>query len=92
MHFPSFFFSDDLSEKEIEIKLEISKKAGLLKKPVRFSDVPARVDIDIKPNPDLFPHYIDTNPVNRAVQCSGMMSEHEVNEKNELWDRFRFRV
>ncbi len=34
--------SDDLSEKEIDIKLEISKKAGLLKKPIKFDDVPAR--------------------------------------------------
>jgi len=32
-----------LPEKEIEIKLEISKKAALLRKPVKFSDVPGKV-------------------------------------------------
>lgn len=34
--------SDDLPEKEIEIKLEISKKAGLLRKPVKFVDSPGK--------------------------------------------------
>jgi len=29
-----------LPEKEIEIKLEISKKAGLLRKPIKFVDAP----------------------------------------------------
>ena len=71
-------FSDDLDEKEVEIKLEISKKKGLLKKPVKFTDVGAKVDVDIAPNPDLFQFYIDTNPVNRSIQVSGMTSEHEV--------------
>jgi len=33
-----------LPEKEIEIKLEISKKAGLLKKPVRFTDVQGQMN------------------------------------------------
>ncbi len=62
----------------MEIKLEISKKAGLLKKPVRFTDMPAQTDVEIKPNPELWTQYIDTNPVHRAIQCSGQMSEHEV--------------
>ena len=42
--FQYLYFSDDRDEREIEIKLEISKKAGLLKKPVNFEDVPGRID------------------------------------------------
>ena len=50
-------------EKEIEIKLEISKKAGLLRKPVKFVDVPGRIDESIPPNEKLWMEYIDRNPV-----------------------------
>ena len=57
------FFSDDLTEKEIEIKLEISKKAGLLRKPIKFTDVPGRIDESIPPNEKLWMEYIDRNPV-----------------------------
>ena len=74
----SSFFSDDLHEKEIEIKLEISKKAGLLKKPVRFTDVDARIDEAIPPNESLWNDYIDKNPVHRCIQVSAEMSHHEV--------------
>ena len=78
-HTPTFFFfSDDLHEKEIEIKLEISKKAGLLKKPVRFTDVDARIDEAIPPNESLWNDYIDKNPVHRCIQVSAEMSHHEV--------------
>eukprot|EP00095_Tigriopus_kingsejongensis_P003856 maker-scaffold20_size707684-snap-gene-4.19 protein:Tk03856 transcript:maker-scaffold20_size707684-snap-gene-4.19-mRNA-1 annotation:"axonemal outer arm dynein intermediate chain 1" len=70
---------DDVSEKEVEIKLEISKKAGLLGKLVSFTDVPARIDQEILPNPSLWDLYIDKNPVHRSVQVSSEMSEHEVN-------------
>ena len=70
--------SDDLNEKEIEIKLEISKKAGLLKKPVRFTDVDARIDEAIPPNEALWNDYIDKNPVHRCIQVSAEMSHHEV--------------
>ena len=73
-----FNFSDDLHEKEIEIKLEISKKAGLLKKPVRFTDVDARIDEAIPPNENLWNDYIDKNPVHRCIQVSAEMSHHEV--------------
>ena len=55
--------SDDLTEKEIEIKLEISKKAGLLRKPIKFTDVPGRIDESIPPNEKLWMGYIDRNPV-----------------------------
>ena len=68
-----------MSEKEIDIKLEISKKAGLLRKPVHFVDVPGRIDEAIAPNPALFDDYVDRNPVHKGVQVSGEMSEHEVN-------------
>ena len=74
-----FNFSVDLHEKEIEIKLEISKKAGLLKKPVRFTDVDARIDEAIPPNENLWNDYIDKNPVHRCIQVSAEMSHHEVN-------------
>ena len=61
-------FSDDLTEKEIEIKLEISKKAGLLRKPIRFVDVPGRIDESIPPSEKLSMEYIDKNPVHRCIQ------------------------
>ena len=62
-------FSDDLTEKEIEIKLEISKKAGLLRKPIRFVDVPGRIDESIPSNDKLWSEqYIDRNPVHRCIQ------------------------
>ena len=73
-----FFFSDDLPEKEIEIKLEISKKAGLLRKPVRFSDVPGRIHEAIERNEDLWMDYIDKNPVHRSIQVAADMSKREV--------------
>ena len=63
-----FIFSDDLTEKEIEIKLEISKKAGLLRKPIRFVDVPGRIDESIPPSEKLSMEYIDKNPVHRCIQ------------------------
>jgi hypothetical protein len=74
----SFRFSDDLPEKEIEIKLEISKKAGLLRKPVRFTDVPGRVHEAIDRNEDLWMDYIDKNPVHRSIQVAADMSKREV--------------
>ena len=72
-------FSDDLTEKEIEIKLEISKKAGLLRKPIRFVDVPGRIDESIPPCEKLSAEYIDKNPVHRCIQviflCMGYKSQ-----------------
>ena len=73
------YFSDDLTEKEIEIKLEISKKAGLLRKPVRFVDVPGRIDESIPPNESLWLQYIDRNPVHRCIQVAADCSMHEIN-------------
>jgi hypothetical protein len=67
-----------LPEKEIEIKLEISKKAGLLRKPVRFTDVPGRIHESIERNEDLWMDYIDKNPVNRSIQVAADMSKREV--------------
>ena len=68
--FFSVFFSDDLTEKEIEIKLEISKKAGLLRKPCKFVDVNGRIDEKIDQNENLANSYIDRNPVHRSIQVS----------------------
>ena len=66
----SIFYSDDLTEKEIEIKLEISKKAGLLRKPCKFVDVNGRIDEKIDQNENLANAYIDRNPVHRSIQVS----------------------
>ena len=74
----NLFFSDDLPEKEIEIKLEISKKAGLLRKPVKFSDVQGRIHEAIERNEDLWMDYIDKNPVHRSIQVAADMSKREV--------------
>ena len=71
--------SDDNSQKEIEIKLEISKKAGLLGKPVQFTDVQGRIDVEIPSNDKLWMDYIDQNPVHRSIQVQADYSAHEIN-------------
>lgn len=76
-----------MGEKEFDIKLEISKKAGLLGKEVSFSDVPARIDLVIEQNAELFEDYIDRNPVHRSIQVSGEMSEHEVQSTTVFTDQ-----
>ena len=48
--------------------MEISKKAGLLRKPIRFVDVPGRIDESIPPSEKLSMEYIDKNPVHRCIQ------------------------
>ena len=59
--------------------MEISKKAGLLRKPCKFSDVPGRVDESIEPNEAIASLYIDRNPVHRSIQVSADCSVHEIN-------------
>ncbi len=53
-----FPFSDDLSEKEVDIKLEISKKAGLLNKAVKFDDVPCKIDQVCKTKSDMLDPFL----------------------------------
>ena len=71
-----FLFSDDLTEKEIEIKLEISKKAGLLRKPCKFTDVSGRIDEKIEQNEALGNQYIDRNPVHRFAHFNKNFSDY----------------
>ena len=71
-----FLFSDDLTEKEIEIKLEISKKAGLLRKPCKFTDVSGRIDEKIEQNEALGNQYIDRNPVHRFAYFNKNLTDY----------------
>ena len=71
-----FLFSDDLTEKEIEIKLEISKKAGLLRKPCKFTDVSGRIDEKIEQNEALGNQYIDRNPVHRFAYFKKNLTDY----------------
>lgn len=59
--------------------MEISKKAGLLQKPVKFVDVNGRIDEAIAPNNALWEQYIDRNPVHRCIQVAADCSMHEIN-------------
>lgn len=48
-------------------------------KPVKFKDVPGRIDESIPTNETLWLNYIDRNPVHRCIQVSAERSLHEVN-------------
>ena len=59
--------------------MEISKKAGLLQKPVHFTDRQGQIDVSIPSNEKLLMEYIDKNPVDRQIQVQADFSAHEVN-------------
>ena len=50
--------------------MEISKKAGLLRKPCKFTDVSGRIDEKIEQNEAIGNQYIDRNPVHRFAHCT----------------------
>ncbi|XP_071750143.1 dynein intermediate chain 3, ciliary isoform X2 [Lepeophtheirus salmonis] len=78
-NFDDDFDDEELRDKEIEIKLEISKKVSGLNKPVTFTDEPAKILEEVLPNNKLTHDYIDLDPLHRSVQCSSEISEHYVN-------------
>ena len=48
-------------------------------KPIKFKDVPGRIDESIPTNEALWLNYIDRNPVHRCIQVSAERSLHDVN-------------
>ncbi|XP_019506486.1 PREDICTED: dynein intermediate chain 2, axonemal [Hipposideros armiger] len=44
-----------------------------------FTDRQAELNIDIPPNPQLAELFVERNPVDKGIQCSISMSEHEAN-------------
>lgn len=54
------------------------KKRSEFGKHCNFTDRHAELNIDIAPNPQLAEQYVERNPVDKGVQCSVSMSEHEV--------------
>ncbi|KAM5216554.1 dynein axonemal intermediate chain 2 isoform 2-T4 [Hipposideros larvatus] len=53
-----------------------------------FTDRQAELNIDIPPNPQLAELFVEQNPVDKGIQCSISMSEHEANtERFEMETR-----
>ncbi|XP_006886454.1 PREDICTED: dynein intermediate chain 2, axonemal [Elephantulus edwardii] len=63
----------------MEIVYVYVKKRSEFGKQCNFSDHQAELNIDIPPNPELAEQFVERNPVDKGVQCSTSMSEHEAN-------------
>ena len=63
----------------MEIVYVYTKKRSEFGRQCNFTDRAAELHVDIVPDPTLMDNYIEKNPVDRPVQCSQEMSEHEVN-------------
>ncbi|CAL8102283.1 unnamed protein product [Calicophoron daubneyi] len=63
----------------MEITYVYTKKRSEFGRQCAFSDRNAELHVDVKPDPELANNYIAMNPVERGVQCSEEMSEHDVN-------------
>lgn len=63
----------------MEIVYVYTKKRSEFGKQCMFSDRPAELHVDIAPDPALLENFIVKNPVDRPIQHSQEMSEHEVN-------------
>lgn len=70
----------------MEIVYVYTKKRSEFGRQVNFHDKNAELIVDIPPNPELIKDYVERNPVNRAIQCSQEMSEHEVNTERHSSD------
>lgn len=62
----------------MEIVYVYVKKRSEFGKQCNFSDRQAELNIDIPPNPELAEQFVERNPVDKGIQCSTSMSEHEV--------------
>uniref|UniRef100_G3VY15 Dynein axonemal intermediate chain 2 n=1 Tax=Sarcophilus harrisii TaxID=9305 RepID=G3VY15_SARHA len=72
----------------MEIVYVYVKRRSEFGKQCNFSDRQAELSIDIPPNPELNEQFIVRDPVDRGIQCSYDMSEHEVNtERFEMETR-----
>ncbi|XP_009870687.1 PREDICTED: dynein intermediate chain 2, axonemal, partial [Apaloderma vittatum] len=66
----------------MEIIYTYTRKRSEFGRPCNFSDSPAKVNVDILPEPSLADDFILRNPVCSSVQHGSDMSEHEVNTEN----------
>ncbi|NXG69350.1 DNAI2 protein, partial [Baryphthengus martii] len=72
----------------MEIVYVYTRKRSEFGRPCSFSDLPAKVTVDIPPEPSLASGFVLRNPVNSSVQHTSDMSEHEVNtERAEVESR-----
>ncbi|NXW93880.1 DNAI2 protein, partial [Alopecoenas beccarii] len=63
----------------MEITYTYTRKRSEFGRHCNFTDWPARVTVDIPPDPSMADNFIPQDPVNVAIQHSYDMSEHEVN-------------
>ncbi|XP_051490777.1 dynein axonemal intermediate chain 2 [Apus apus] len=72
----------------MELAYEYTRKRKDFGRPCNFSDWPARVTVDIPPDPSLASNFILRNPVDSSVQHVCEMALHEVNtERVEVASR-----
>ncbi|NWQ98516.1 DNAI2 protein, partial [Burhinus bistriatus] len=72
----------------MEIVYVYTRKRSQFGRPCSFSDRPAKVNVDIPPDPSMASSFILRNPVDSYVQHTSDMSEHEVNtERVEVESR-----
>ena len=65
----------------MEIVYVYTKKRSEFGRHAVFSDMPARVHTDIKPDDGDKDNFIERNPVDMAIQYTAEMSEHDVRDK-----------
>ncbi|VDP18179.1 unnamed protein product [Echinostoma caproni] len=63
----------------MEITYVYTKKRAEFGRQCNFSDRNAELHVDILPDSELAANYIEKNPIDRGIQCSNEMSEHEIN-------------
>ncbi|KAK0684717.1 DNAI2 protein, partial [Pygoscelis papua] len=72
----------------MEIIYVYTRKRSEFGRPCSFSDRPAKVNVDIPPDPSMAGDFVLRNPVDSYVQHTSDMSEHEVNtERVEVESR-----
>jgi len=62
----------------MEIVYVYTKKRSEFGRQCNFSDRPAELHCDIVPDASLAANFIVRTPIDRGLQCTGEMSEHEV--------------
>jgi dynein intermediate chain 2, axonemal len=63
----------------MDIVYVYTKKRAEFGRQCNFTDQPAKLQVDIPPDPSLAQNFIERNPVDRGIQCVQEMSEHDVN-------------
>lgn len=70
----------------MEITYVYTKKRSEFGRQCNFTDRNAELHVDIVPDPDLAAQFIEMNPISRGVQCSQVMSEHDVNTERSHFE------